>query len=62
MLTMVNIGCFLVGAVLVSSIHSLLPCLSTQLIMIQCGLGVYASGMAIHNDAGSASFSCANNA
>lgn len=28
----------------------------------QCGLGLYTSGKAIHNDPGSGSFSCANNA
>ncbi|KAJ0418655.1 transmembrane amino acid transporter protein-domain-containing protein [Aspergillus carlsbadensis] len=30
--------------------------------VVMCGLGVYASGKAIHDDTGRASFSCANNA
>jgi hypothetical protein len=29
---------------------------------LQCGLGLYVSGKALHDDPGSASFSCANNA
>ncbi|KAL4792198.1 transmembrane amino acid transporter protein-domain-containing protein [Aspergillus venezuelensis] len=39
-----------------------LNCFSFVIGVVMCGLGVYASGKAIHDDTSSASFSCANNA
>lgn len=35
---------------------------STVADFLQCGLGLYVSGKALHDDPSSASFSCANNA
>lgn len=36
--------------------------LQTNNLLLQCGLGVYVSGKAIHDDASSNSFSCNSNA
>lgn len=64
MLTILNVFAICVGVALVSDIAGILPTLERPLTnKIQCVLGLYASGSAIHDSTGSASFSCtANNA
>lgn len=61
LLTMLNVLCVCIGIILVSA-WFLSFTFSRYSHMIQCGLGVYTSGKAIHDDPSSASFSCANNA
>ena len=60
-LTVLNVLIFCMGAAIVSSPYSVAL---SELIAMQCGLGLYASGVAIHADSASSSsgsFSCADN-
>jgi polyferredoxin len=72
-LTITNILIFIISCAIVSS-TGLRPAFTLLVVpapsffhihmtdFLQCGLGLYVSGVAIHGDSGSSSWSCANSA
>lgn len=58
-LTITNLG---VLAIAIAIVGSTLLVNSNNTNFLQCGLGLYVSGVAIHNDSANQSWSCANDA
>ena len=59
-LTITNLGVLAIAFAIVRFLSTLL--LLAIANFPQCGLGLYVSGVAIHNDSGTSAWSCANNA